>query len=212
VSESSSYVEFEWHDSDSGNGQVTNELAEVFVRKVSELEGIKRICDLGSGNGYISGRLASLGYDVVGIDGSPSGIQLSKESYPTAEFICAQIGETLVDRLGIEPVDLVISSDVIEHLYRPADLLIAAAGLLKPHGHLLLGTPYHGYLKNVALSVTGKMDNHFTVLWEGGHIKFFSVRTLSMLVSQYGFKPLDFTYYGRAPWLWKNMICHARSI
>jgi len=26
-----------------------------------------------------------------------------------------------------------------------------------------------------------------------------------------GFVDLNFTFYGRAPWLWKNMICHARK-
>ena len=38
-----------------------------------------------------------------------------------------------------------ISSDVIEHLYRPSDLLEAAVTQLKPGGQILLGTPYHGY-------------------------------------------------------------------
>jgi hypothetical protein len=26
------------------------------------------------------------------------------------------------------------------------------------------------------------------------------------------FDDLSFTFYGRAPWLWKNMICHARKL
>jgi hypothetical protein len=74
----------------------------------------------------------------------------------------------------------------------------------------VIGTPYHGYLKNLVLGVTGKMDSHFTVLSDGGHIKFFSVATLSELLKSNGFSRLTFSYYGRAPWLWKNMICHAR--
>jgi 2-polyprenyl-3-methyl-5-hydroxy-6-metoxy-1,4-benzoquinol methylase len=90
-------------------------------------------------------------------------------------------------------VDLVISSDVIEHFYRPADLLESAAALLGPEGHLLIGTPYHGYLKNLVLSVTGRMDAHFTALWDGGHIKFFSVKTLSQLIAAYGFTDLRFS-------------------
>jgi hypothetical protein len=39
-----------------------------------------------------------------------------------------------------------------------------------------VSTPYHGYHKNLGLALSGKMDAHFTALWEGGHIKFFSIR------------------------------------
>ena len=106
---------------------------------------------------------------------------------------------------------VIISSDAIEHFYRPGDLVEAAVSLLKADGQVLLGTPYHGYLKNLVLSVTGKMDAHFTALWDAGHIKFFSVKTLSQLVVSHGLTDLSFSFYGRAPWLWKNMICHARK-
>jgi len=59
---------------------------------------------------------------------------------------------------------------VIEHLFLPRALLRFAAKVLKPSGSLILSTPYHGYLKNLALALTGKLDKHFTVLWDGGHI------------------------------------------
>jgi hypothetical protein len=95
-------------------------------------------------------------------------------------------------------------------MYRPSDLLDAAGRLLKPGGQILLGTPYHGYLKNLLLATTGRMDAHFSALHDGGHIKFFSVKTLALLMKSHGFEVLSFTFYGRAPWLWKNMICQAR--
>ena len=53
---------------------------------------------------------------------------------------------------------------------------------------------------------------HFSALHDGGHIKFFSVNTLSQLIEVYGFTDLRYTFYGRAPWLWKNMICCARKV
>jgi 2-polyprenyl-3-methyl-5-hydroxy-6-metoxy-1,4-benzoquinol methylase len=202
------YSEFEWHAESPANGESGEELTRVFVELVKQLDGVKSICDLGCGNGHITGRLAASGYDVTGVDASASGIQIARRMYPGVKFVEALIDRDL-KRLG--SFDLVISSDVIEHLYRPSDLLEAATVLLKPHGQLLLGTPYHGYLKNLVLAVTGKMDAHFSALHDGGHIKFFSVRTLSSLLATHGFTDLSFTYYGRAPWLWKNMICHARS-
>ena len=127
------------------------------------------------------------------------------------KFVCARIDADLPAALGSERFDAVISGDVIEHLYRPADLIECASELLKPGGWLVLSTPYHGYLKNLALSVLDGWDVHHTVGWEGGHIKFFSVKTLSSLVTGNGFDIGRFHYFGRAPWLWKNMICVARK-
>ena len=200
------YNEFEWRTEGAGNGASGEKLTEVFVRLVETLDGVRSICDLGCGNGHIAGRLASLGYEVTGIDASGSGISIAQCAYPDAKFI-----NTFIDRNLTGSFDLVLSSDVIEHLYRPSDLLDAAFSLLKPRGHLLIGTPYHGYLKNVALAVSGRMDSHYSVLHDGGHIKFFSVKTLSKLVASHSFTDLSFKFYGRAPWLWKNMICHARK-
>ena len=202
------YTEFEWHAEGAGNGESGEKLTRVFVELVKKLDGVQSICDLGCGNGHISGRLAALCYHVTGVDASPSGIEIARRAYPGVEFVNA-----LIDRdLSLGQFDLMISSDVIEHLYRPSDLLEAAASSLKPGGQILLGTPYHGYLKNLVLAATGKMDAHFSALHDGGHIKFFSVNTLSKLMRTHGFEDLSFTFYGRAPWLWKNMICHARKI
>jgi len=200
------YTEFEWQTEAAGNGESGKKLTGVFVELVKKLDGVRSICDLGCGNGHISGRLAALGYEVTGVDASASGIQIAQHAVPDGNFV-----QALIDRdLDIGKFDLVISSDVIEHLYRPSDLLEATVAQLKPGGHVLLGTPYHGYLKNLVLAATGKMDAHFSALHDGGHIKFFSVNTLSKLVRSHGFDDLHFTFYGRAPWLWKNMICHAR--
>ena len=202
------YTEFEWSTAAAANGASGEKLTEVFVTLVKKIDGVRSICDLGCGNGHIAGRLASLGYNVTGVDASPSGIQIAKRAHPNVEFV-----EALIDRnlTRLQRFDLVISSDVIEHLYRPSDLLDAASALVKPRGDLLLGTPYHGYLKNLALALSGRMDAHFSALHDGGHIKFFSVKTLSTLMRAHGFEDLSFTFYGRAPLLWKNMICHARK-
>ena len=205
------YTEFEWHSAAAGNSESGEKLTRIFVDLVKKLDGVRTICDLGCGNGHISGRLAALGYDVTGIDASASGIKVARQSYPGVEFIEALIDREFSQKTGQTNFDLVISSDVIEHLYRPSDLLEATRSLLKPGGQILIGTPYHGYFKNLAIAATGKMDAHFSALHDGGHIKFFSVRTLSQLLRSHGFDDLSFSYYGRAPWLWKNMICHARS-
>lgn len=197
---------------DPGNGKIGLALAEKLSAVVASLPDLKSVCDLGCGNGYLSGMLARRGYRVVGVDASESGIEIARREHgKQANFVCARVDSDLPAMLGGERFDAVVSGDVIEHLYRPADLLECASELLQPGGWLVLSTPYHGYLKNLALSVLDAWDVHHTVGWEGGHIKFFSVKTLSSLVSGKGFDVERFHFYGRAAWLWKNMICVARK-
>jgi 2-polyprenyl-3-methyl-5-hydroxy-6-metoxy-1,4-benzoquinol methylase len=204
------YANFEWTSTNAGNGRSGEDLARFFIKLITGLKGVRSICDLGCGNGYITGRLANLGYNVTGVDASSTGIELARRNYPKAKFFSELIDANLKTRIALTDVDLVISSDVIEHLYRPADLLEAALSVLRLDGQILIGTPYHGYLKNLTISLAGKMDSHFSALDDGGHIKFFSVRTLSQLIERYGFTDLNYSFFGRAPRLWKNMICHAR--
>lgn len=70
--------------------------------------------------------------------------------------------------------DVVISTEVIEHLYAPRSYMKMIKNILPNNGVVIISTPYHGYLKNLVMALTNKMDNHFTVLWDGGHIKFWS--------------------------------------
>jgi len=56
------------------------------------------------------------------------------------------------------------------------------------------------------MAVTGKLENHFTIGWDCGHIKFFSVKTLTMMVEEQGFHNIRFKFAGRVPYLWKSMV------
>lgn len=210
----SEYRDFGYTTAGPSNANVGRKLAERFVGIASSLDGVKDVCDLGCGNGYLASRLGAYGLHVTGIDASESGLQIARRYYATdnVTFVRGEIGTGLQALLPAGLLfDAVVSSDVIEHLYRPAALVEAAAALLKPGGYLIVGTPYHGYLKNLAISILNKWDSHHGVHWDGGHIKFFSKRTLRELVLRHGLRPQTFYFYGRLPWLWKHMICVARS-
>jgi len=169
-----------------------------------------KIADLGCGNGYLARILDEMGHRVSALDSSKDGISIAKESYPSIDFRCLSLYNDLVPHIGSD-FDVVISSEVIEHLYDPRTFLHNASAILKNGGTLILTTPYHGYLKNLALAVTGKMDNHFTVGWDCGHIKFFSVKTLTEMVVEQGFRNVRFKFAGRVPFLWKSMVLCAEK-
>ncbi|GAB4214441.1 MAG: class I SAM-dependent methyltransferase [Synechococcales cyanobacterium] len=167
-----------------------------------------RILDLGCGNGSLTHALAQQGYEVTGMEESPSGVEIAQQNFPDCQFIQGSIYSPPPDSFD-NSFDIVISVEVIEHLYYPKELTRLAKRCLKPNGRLIVTTPYHGYLKNLALALMGAMDRHHTVLWDGGHIKFFSVNTLSQLLIAEGYTDLQFKFAGRAPYLWKSMLCNA---
>ena len=99
-----------------------------------------------------------------------------------------------------------MSLEVVEHIFDPRRYAKAIYDLLDEGGVAIISTPYHSYLKNVALAVSGKMDAHFTALWDYGHIKFWSTKTLHSLLAEAGFREISFRRVGRVPPLAKSMI------
>ncbi|MBL8267850.1 class I SAM-dependent methyltransferase [Steroidobacter sp.] len=170
-----------------------------------------RVFDAGCGNGALLKKLQLSGYEVSGCDASESGVvQARRLCGDSVRVERLSVYENLSETFGTH-WDVVISTEVIEHLYAPRDFVRQAQRLLTPGGTLILSTPYHGYLKNLALAATGALDHHFTALWDGGHIKFWSYRTLKQLLSEFGFVDFGFFGAGRLPWLWKSMVVVARK-
>ncbi len=119
-----------------------------------------------------------------------------------------EVREDLCERLQEEPFDLVLSLEVVEHLYSPRRWAIGCYCALRPGGTLVCSTPYHGYLKNLAISMLNRWDVHFSPEVEGGHIKFWSRKTLTRLLADAGFQTQRLRFRGasRLPWLWRSLV------
>jgi 2-polyprenyl-3-methyl-5-hydroxy-6-metoxy-1,4-benzoquinol methylase len=180
----------------------------LWPRAIPILSGLKSgasILDAGCGNGLFAKELCDRGFRVCGIDAEASGIELARKNAPSASFTMGSIYDDLRG-LGGAPFDAIVSLEVIEHLHRPRLFVDRAFECIKPGGLFVLSTPYHGYLKNLVLAAAGKMDWHYTALWEGGHVKFWSRNTLTELGERAGFRPVGFAGAGRMPWMWKSMV------
>ena len=167
----------------------------------------RRLFDLGCGNGSVARILVDRGWNVTGVDPSHEGIARAKQAYPELNLYQGSAYDNLAARFGQFPV--VLSLEVVEHVYSPRVYARTLFDLVTPGGVAVISTPYHGYLKNLAIAVTGKMDRHFTALWDHGHIKFWSVKTLRGLLLEAGFSDLEFARVGRIRMLAKSMIAVA---
>ncbi len=167
-----------------------------------------RVFDLGCGNGAFASQLAARGFEVVGVDVSTSGIEHARAAFRSPKFEIASAYDDLQSTFG--QFDVVISLEVVEHLYSPRKWAANLQSLLRPGGLAIVSTPYHGYWKNLALSLTGRWDAHIDPLWDHGHIKLWSIATLSRLLVESGFEVESVRRVGRLAPFAKSMVMAAR--
>lgn len=173
---------------------------------------VRRVLDLGSGNGALCEQLHSSGFETVGVEYDRTGVEFARSKCPQVPFYNFSVENDPAAILACEQeFDAAVSTEAIEHLYAPHKLVEYAASVLRDSGYLIITTPYHGYVKNVALSVLNKWDSHHSPLWHGGHIKFWSRDTLTRLLIEHGFIVEGFSGVGRLPYLWKSMVLIARK-
>jgi 2-polyprenyl-6-hydroxyphenyl methylase/3-demethylubiquinone-9 3-methyltransferase len=168
-----------------------------------------RLFELGCGNGAVAEVLTQRGYHIVGVDPSQQGIAHAQTRYPHLDLQLGSAYDDLAGKYGRFPV--VLSLEVVEHLYAPRAFARTLFDLVESDGTAIVSTPYHGYWKNLALALSGQLDHHFTALWDHGHIKFWSIPTLTQLLQEAGFGSITFHRVGRMPALAKSMIAVARK-
>jgi 2-polyprenyl-3-methyl-5-hydroxy-6-metoxy-1,4-benzoquinol methylase len=105
----------------------------------------RTIADLGCGSGHLLKRLGSLMPEArrYGLDIEPTALQLARQQDPGAEFLLADLQAS-----PPEPpeaiqgkTDVIICSEVLEHLAAPQHLVALARGLLRPGGRLIITVP-----------------------------------------------------------------------
>lgn len=100
--------------------------------------GRDRVLDLGCGNGAVTAWLSERGFDAVGVDPSLQGIERALAAHPDLEFHRASGYDALHGKIGTFP--LVVSLEVIEHVYDPPRFARTAFDVLSPGGTLVCYT------------------------------------------------------------------------
>src|SRR5205823_6650318 len=114
-------------------------LAETILR---EFPTRPRVLDVGCGNGGLTFPIAALGCEVVGADLDADSIDRCRERnrFPNARFVHTDGSLTTID--GV--FDLIVCSEVLEHLDEPRPLVAAMRAKLAPAGLIFITIP-NGY-------------------------------------------------------------------
>ena len=176
------------------------------VENIIKIENTSNIelLDIGCGNGYLTQKISKFFKHSTGIDLSRTGIEKAQKlKSDKLEF--KNIGLEEIINQG-KKFKFITSFEVIEHQYLPDDFLNQINKILTDDGKLLISTPYHGYFKNLLINLLGKHDYHYNPLWRHGHIKFFSIKTLTNLLKKCNLKVVRKKFSGRFYPLSNSMI------
>jgi SAM-dependent methyltransferase len=138
---------------------------------------------------WLHAKVARVAVSAVGIDNDPYGVQLARDlGYEAHAANCEDRKELMA--LGLDPAEIVIAGELLEHLDQPGRFLEAVKVLVKPGGTLLISTPNACSMTNFLGSL---MNREFV---NPDHVSWFSWQTLTTLLGRHGWTMREFAYYG----------------
>ena len=110
-------------------------------RQLRPFEGL-RLLDIGCGGGLLSEPMRRLGFEVTGVDASERNVGVASahatETGLDIEYRCATAEQLLAE--GVQPFDVVLNMEVIEHVADPGAYLRDCARLVAPGGLMIVAT------------------------------------------------------------------------
>lgn len=165
------------------------------------------VLELGCGDGSLSRALGALEHvHVLGVDIAAARIARARAASSGARNLSFRVLD--LDRelasLGDGSADVVVSVDVLEHVFDVFGFVAHIARLVRPGGLVLLRVPNIAYIRHRwslavgELPVTsswfgpkGDLEAWRTKWgWDGGHLHFFTLPMLRALLETYGLRPL----------------------
>jgi SAM-dependent methyltransferase len=98
-----------------------------------------RILDVGCGNGWLT-YLANIYGRCEGVDPSAGSIEQAREYFPELSFYVGTVTNVLQSP-NFRPYDVVITSEVIEHVIDKESFVVELGKCLRSRGHVIITTP-----------------------------------------------------------------------
>jgi len=138
------------------------------------------LLDVGCGHGATLADMHQLGWDVQGVDPDAQAVDAAR-----ARGFHVVLGTVFSAALPAATFKAITMSQVIEHVYRPIDMLRRCRELLAPGGVLVATTP----------NAESRGHRRFGRAWRGleppRHLQVFSRRALESAAQQAGFRTVD---------------------
>ncbi len=127
--------------------------------------------------------------ELVGLDLDEAGVQRAVEAgFPAHAVDCSDAEQ--VAAIGLEPAEIVVAGEIIEHLDDSGSFLEGLHSLVQPGGRLVVTTPNASGLLNAgAAALAGYEVNH------PDHVTLYSCFTLTNLLERHGWRTDEVATY-----------------
>jgi len=179
------YEEFSNYTNVQTNFVPSNEIKELIEKQVSfclkniskNFDQEKKLFQIGYSNGYTLSVFKKFGWDVTGIDPSSRCASVAKNQFDIKIF--TGFFENFEPKINSR-YSLIVMTHVLEHIYKPKEVLLKCRNFLKEDGYLFVEVPV---LENEELLPNG----YFTF----EHLQYFSEKILKNILHNCGFQVLS---------------------
>ena len=143
----------------------------------------KRILDIGCGSGFLAGLIMKElpGIEIHGIDFSITALKRCKN---TSQVYCVDIERSHIP-FKDQAFDLIICSEVLEHLFGPEHVVAEIYRLLTIDGIGIITVPNFSFWRFRLQSLIGMVPN---IVSHPGHFQVFNLELLQKLINKFSFR------------------------
>lgn len=184
------------------NSSIHNPHVKITNKIVNDL----KVLDIGCASGYIANELVKKGCYVV-------GIEIDEEMANSAKKFCNNVIIADVESLEELPYaekffDVIIFSDILEHLKRPDLVLLSIKKYLNADGVVIASIPNIARFEYRIKLLRGKFEYEDSGIMNRGHLRFFTLETIKKLFESSGYeiKEIDCTGLGSMLQVFKTLL------
>lgn len=156
-----------------------------------------RLLEIGPGHGYMLQEAKRYGFEITGLEYSIHATQTANKNLG-GDYVHAGALETSAAGLGT--FDVIVLSDVIEHVRDPRRLLFQTFEILKPGGIILISTVS-------TQSLTARLLGRYWMEYKPEHLFYFNELNIVTLLKAVGFEETRVTS-GRKVMSWGYIAAH----
>ena len=112
-----------------------------WLKRITKTHSIKTILDIGSGLGFNLPTLSHFCSQVWSTDISPAALQEAKKEHPNLKNIHYLVCDAQKIKFPNGYFDLVVCTEVLEHIQNQEKVIRGIVRILKPNGFLIISTP-----------------------------------------------------------------------
>ncbi len=163
------------------------------------------ILDIGCGSGHLLYQFRHRFTNLVGLEYAQHRLDQAQINLQEYSFTPIHGTAENLSAVRSNSIDRIVSADTIEHIPDVYEAVGEMHRVLKPGGMLVINTPNIAFLKKRVLLLMGRFPSTSQsneglgsdILFDGGHLHYFTFRSLRLLLERFGFRMVRHMGYGR---------------